>query len=291
MLVRRFGDLANTYDGNSLVGTFGGSGKAVCKKTDFRFIVGGGTWYPPSKQSKCGCTAPVYVVEAGLPSFDHANMTLYLAGDHHPRLSFDFGQTMEVHYEPSVSHDEVVRYSRLQNLTVGDRVLMVHGNATEGSDHFLGLLNDGGDEFQILLDRAFFRTNATLRSVVVQMTAEFSHLVSHPDSLIPQRQVESKAAVAFNVSDASILRSVLGTPAVLGTKRPAEIPLVAPHYADQLPLILSKLEQLTHITLPEKQKARLRGLTDTDLSLRELILIVLLGLVCFVFALRTPLRA
>jgi hypothetical protein len=83
-----------------LIGTFGGAGAATCKKNDFRYIVGGGgTWYPPSKQSKCGCKVPTYVPKAGLPSFDYANMTVYLAGSDHPRLSFAFGETMEVHYQ------------------------------------------------------------------------------------------------------------------------------------------------------------------------------------------------
>jgi hypothetical protein len=139
---------------------------------------------------------------------------------------------------------------------------MVHGNATESSDNFLRLLNDGGDEFQILLDPALFSTNATIRSVVVHMTAEFSHLVSHPDSLIPQRQIESKAGVVFNASDAGIVHSILGTPTVLRTKKQDEIPLVSTRYTERLPLSPSKSEQIGKITLPEKLKGRLTGLTD-----------------------------
>jgi hypothetical protein len=143
---------------------------------------------------------------------------------------------------------------------------MVHGNATESSDNFLRLLNVGGDEFQILLDPALFSPNATLRSVVVHMTAEFSHLVSRPDSWIPQRQIESKAGVVFNASDAGIVHSILGTPAVLGTKKHDEIPLVSTRYAERLHSSPSRSEQLGKITLPEKLKGRLKGLTDPGKS-------------------------
>ena len=100
---------------------------------------------------------------------------------------------------------------------------MIHGNFTTGIEKYLDLTTPGGDIFQLYIDHSLFDLNETQHSLAsVHLVAEFSHLVSHPENLARQQQIESKAEVVFNVSDTTALHRLLGSPPVFKARKQQE---------------------------------------------------------------------
>ncbi|KAH6635430.1 hypothetical protein B0J18DRAFT_472556 [Chaetomium sp. MPI-SDFR-AT-0129] len=279
--------------------------KATCKGDDFRFEADGGDSYrQPSTRSCAGdppCEEPNYGVALGLPRFEKATMTAYLSGSNHPQLAFNFDDKVDVHYQPILKPNlEAIRYSHLQNLTVGSRALAIHGNFTSGAERWLhSSTGAGGDIFQLTLDHELVshddKRDTTHSRVTVHLAAEYSHLVYHPGNPAHQRQVDSRAEMCINVSDAAVLQRLLGSPAVFKAKGAEQKPVAPP--VTQQPLIqppshldrgseeaISKPFRVADLASLRAMKSHVHdlGASNTDdlggkaFSLREIILTVLL---------------
>ena len=143
--------------------------------------------------------------------------------------------------QPRVNTDyEVLRFLRLQNLTIGSRALLLHGGLLDNATNYIELLSGGGDQFQVRLSHELLGLADHQHSALVHMRAEYSHLGSHPKNLDRKRQVESGADTSFNVSELGLLHRLIGRPTVVGLSGGVQVPVNTAHTPINSPVVGGK---------------------------------------------------
>ncbi|KAI9751030.1 MAG: dihydrolipoamide dehydrogenase precursor [Chaenotheca gracillima] len=188
--------------------------KATCKGLDYRWVVGGSSWFAPfPKTCPFGCTIPLYAVNPGIPALPGSSLTLTLAGQTHPQLAYAFGDIVEAFNDPSQEHDHMVFHSsRLQNLTVGTRALIVAGKEVEDAHSYFERVADDNNRFRVRLERGLLDLNETDHFASVYMKADFSYLVYDDEKSYVKHQRTSSADITFNVTDPVVLQRLVESP-------------------------------------------------------------------------------
>ena len=152
--------------------------------------------------------------------FEVAKLTLYGDDGRYPRLSFTLGQDLVTQYTVSdltllanstdavynqPIHDEweEIVFSRLQNLTIAGRKLIVFSAGKEAAAGHVRLYDDTSLKFRISLDRSIVSLPRDVQAQPIDLVVAYSHLVAHKEQPDLVRQVDSSSRITFNISNVS----------------------------------------------------------------------------------------